>query len=61
VIELSNWVDIVGLLGLFLLAITLIWVGRYNIRIKQARRGWLFTLSGVALLLITVKALLSGI
>lgn len=57
---MSDLIDLAGSFGLILLALTLIWVGRYNLRLKQTRKGLLFLLSGLAIIAVTVKALYSS-
>lgn len=51
--------DISGVLGLILLALTLLWAGAYNLKLKQIKRGILFIIFGLLLGIILAKELLA--
>lgn len=51
--------DISGVLGLILLALTLLWAGAYNLKLKQIKRGILFIIFGLLLAIILAKELLA--
>lgn len=56
---MTKILDITGFLGGILLALTLLWVGKYNIQHDQIRKGIMFILVGILIGIIMSKELLS--
>lgn len=55
---MDKLIDISGFLGMLLLALTLFWVGKYCISKNQTRRGLIFILFGILLIIIFAKEFL---
>ncbi len=47
-----------SLLGGLLLGITLIWVGIYNLRLSETRKGTLFLISGLSISIVLIYNIL---